>query len=409
MDEKLYQEIYNEIDKKNIGDLSNKLRKYEIKEGILYRRDQKNNRKLLKVIRRSELEIVMFMFHDHPISSHFATKTTFEKIRERYYWPKMYEDVKTYVESCDQCQRRGKPQKKNELHPIEVIEPFYQIGIDIVGPLPKTERNNKYIVVAMDYFTKWPEAKALTEATAKEVAMFIYEDIICRHGCPKKILSDRGTHFNNRVIEKLVEKFQIKHKFSTPYHPKTNGLVERFNKTICEALAKLTKEDTDWDLHIGSVLFAYRNKKHSSIGTEPFYLMYGRKARIPMDIENEGTLIEERLEYLLEELPKRRVEAKMQNQKSQDKQKRYHDKKIKRKQEEFEIGEKVLYYNAAKEKQWSGKLEDKWKGPYYIQQKLLNGSYKIKEINGRILKTPVNGELLKRYNSREEFVPYVVV
>ena len=99
----------------------------------------------------------------------------------------------------------------------------------------------------------------------------------------------------------------------------------------------------------------------------------------------------------------------MQNEKSQDKQKRYHDKKIKRKQEEFEIEEKVLYYNAAKEKQWSGKLEDKWKGPYYIQQKLLNGSYKIKEINGRVLKTPVNGELLKRYNSREKFIPYVVV
>ena len=128
-----------------------------------------------------------------------------------------------------------------------------------------------------------------------------------------------------------------------------------------------------------------------------------------MDIENKGTTIEERLEYLLEELPRRRIEAKTQNEKSQEKQKKYHDKKIKRKQEEFEIGEKVLYYNAAKEKQWSGKFEDKWKGPYYIQQKLLNGSYKIKEINGRVLKTPVNGELLKRYNSREEFEPYVVV
>ena len=155
-------------------------------------------------------------------------------------------------------------------------------------------------------------------ATSFAVAS-VNEDIISRHGCPKKILSDRGTHFNNQVIEKLVEKFQIKHKFSTPYHPKTNGLVERFNKTICEALAKLTKEDTNWDLHIGSVLFAYRNKKHGSIGTEPFYLMYGRKARIPMDIENEGTTIEERLEYLLEELPKIQIEAKTQNEKSQEK------------------------------------------------------------------------------------------
>ena len=112
--------------------------------------------------------------------------------------------------------------------------------------------------------------------------------------------------------------------------------------------------------------------------------------------------------FLLEELPKVRREAKTQSEKSQEKQKEYHDKKI-RKQEKFEIGDKVLYYNAAKEKQWSGKLEEKWKGPYYIQQQLLNGSYKIKEINGKVLKTPVNGELLKKYNSREEFIPYVVV
>jgi hypothetical protein len=185
--------------------------------------------------------------------------------------------------------------------------------------------------------------------------------------------------------------------------------VKRFNKTLCESLAKLTGEDKDWDLHIGSVLFAYRNKKHSSIRVEPFYLIYGRTARMPMDIEEKGVTMKERLGYLLEELPEIRKEAKMQSKKSQEKQKKYHDKKIKRKQEEFEIEEKVLYYNAAKEKQWSGKLEDKWKGPYYVQQKLLNGSYKIKEINGRVLKTPVNGELLKRYNSREKFVPYVVV
>ena len=117
--------------------------------------------------------------------------------------------------------------------------PFYQIGIDIVGPLPLTENKNKYIVVAIDYLTKWPEARAIQYANAEEVAHFIYEDIICRYECPSKILSDRGTHFKNQLVEKLMEKFQIKHLFSTPYHPQTNGLVERFNRTLCESLAKL--------------------------------------------------------------------------------------------------------------------------------------------------------------------------
>ena len=108
MDEKLYQEIYEEINKKNVEDLSEKFKKYEIKEEVLYRKDRKNNGRLLKVIRRHELEVVMFIMHDHPISAHFAVKVMFEKVRGGYYWPKMYEDIKTYIKSCNQCQRREK-------------------------------------------------------------------------------------------------------------------------------------------------------------------------------------------------------------------------------------------------------------------------------------------------------------
>src|SRR3954465_1764593 len=115
MNEELYGEIYKKVKDIGIEQLDNKLRKYEIKEGILYRKDQKNDEKLLKVIRRHELEVVMFIMHDHPISAHFATKVTFDKVRERYYWPKMYKDIEEYVKSCNQCQRRGKPQRKNEL------------------------------------------------------------------------------------------------------------------------------------------------------------------------------------------------------------------------------------------------------------------------------------------------------
>jgi len=232
MDEKEYSEIYNKI--KDLG--KDNEGNYFIKEGSLYKR---NKGKIVKVIRKYELEAVMYMMHDHPTAGHFGIKSTYERIKGRYYWNNMKEDIENYVKSCDQCQRRGKPQGENELSSIKIKEPFYQIGIDFVGPLPITERGNRYIIVAMDYFTKWPEARAVSEATAKETSRFIYEDIICRHGCPKKILSDRGSHFNNQLIKELMKKFEIRHNLSTPYHPKTNGLVERFNKTLCEALAKL--------------------------------------------------------------------------------------------------------------------------------------------------------------------------
>ena len=112
----------------------------------------------------------------------------------------MYNDIKEYVRSYDSCQRRGKPSRNNELHPIPPHSPFYQVGIDFVGPLPITPRGNRYIIVAVDLFTKWPEARAVEEANANQVSQFVYEDIICRYGCPQRILTDRGTHFNKQVV-----------------------------------------------------------------------------------------------------------------------------------------------------------------------------------------------------------------
>ncbi len=408
MENEKYFEIYKET---KDGNRNEQFRNYIIKGDKLY--IQRNN-KILRVIPRYELEEIMKLFHDHETAAHFGKETTYDKVKQKYYWPTLKTDVEIYVKTCDQCQRRGKSITKNELHVIKIIEPFQRIGIDIVGPLPVTEKGNKYIVTAMDYFTKWPEARAIKTANAEEVLNFIYEDIICRHGCPQKILTDRGSHFNNQTITKMMEKFKITHNFSTPYHPKTNGLIERFNKTLCEAIAK-TGELKNWDKKIAPTLLAYRLTKQSSTKIEPFKLIYGREPKIFEEIKennNEENFenfesIEERMNKLNEELPRLIKETKRNIIKAQEKQKIQHDKKIKLRN--FQIGEKVLRYDAAKEKQWTGKLEEKWKGPYYIHEVLLNGSYKLKEIDGRVLKVPVNGELLKYYYSREGFIPYIVV
>lgn len=318
----------------------------------------------------------------------------------------MKKDIEEYVRTCQNCQMRGRPIGRNELHPIRIGEPFEVIGIDIVGLLNETGKGNKYIVVAIDYFTKWVEARALREATANEVTEFLWEDIICRHGCPKKIISDRGTHFNNRMMEKLVERCGINHRLSTPYHPEMNGLVERFNRTLCELLAKLGGQD--WDRNIPSVLFAYRTKKHKSSNMQPLYVTYGREARIPLDKDKNKMTMMERVKTLIEDLLKIRFKVRENLTKAQVKQKGYHDEKYKIK-EEFEIGEKVLLYEAWREKQWSEKLQEKWKGPYVIHEKLLNGSYRLKELNGQVLKTPQNGKWLKKYQDRLRFEPRIVI
>ena len=259
-------------------------------------------------------------------------------------------------------------------------------------------------------FTKWPEARAVTEATASQVALFVYEEIICRHGCPIKILSDRGTHFNNAMIKELMEKFGIKHHNSTPYHPQTNGQVERFNKTLKESLAKIIQEQTEGDLHIAPVLFAYRTAQQVTTKMTPFLLTYGREAKLPLDdhVDQENKNLIDRIRQIIEKLPDIREKAKQTMIAVKNKQKTAHDKHL-TKPMSFDIGQKVLYFDAARINQFSGKLEPKWKGPYRIHETLINGSYRLREEDGRLLAKPVNGDLLKSYFDRRSWEPQIMI
>ena len=262
--------------------LINQARYFEIRHNLLYKKNRKDPDKPLRVIKWTEVEPVLYMMHKHPTAGHLGTDAMYYKISERYYWDQMYRDVKEYVQSCEECQKRQKGRRKEPFHPIQVGRAFECIGIDLVGPLPITQQNNRYIIVATNYLTRWPEARAVSDAGAETLAKFIFEEIICRHGTPKIILSDQGRNFISETIRILCEKFLIKHKFSSPYHLQTNGMVERLNRTLCESLAKV-KGTNDWDLHIPTVLLAYRTKKHATTGYTPFHLVYGRQATLPIE------------------------------------------------------------------------------------------------------------------------------
>ena len=186
------------------------------------------------------------MMHKHPTGRHLGMNAMYDKINEQYYWDQMYRDIQAYVRSCTECQKRLKTRRKEPLHPIQVGRAFERIGIDLVGPLSITAQNNRYIIVATDYLTKWPEARAVPDAGANTLAKFIFKEIICRHGTPKIIFSDQGWNFISETVRILCEKFLIVHKFSSAYHPQTNGMIERLNRTLCESLAKVKGTD-EWD------------------------------------------------------------------------------------------------------------------------------------------------------------------
>jgi hypothetical protein len=401
--------VFGQWDKQKLKQLEKESKNFKVKHGILYR---KTNEKTLRVLKEDEIDTVIFITHNHPTGGHFGKDTIYNKISTRFWWKGMYNDIQEYVKTCDSCQRRGNKGGTGYLNPIKVGKPFERIGIDFVGPLERTKDGNRYILVVTDYLTKWPEAIAMKETTAENVTEFIYKRIICVHGCPKIILSDRGTHFRNKLVDGLCEKFEIKHKLSSPYHPQTNGLVERFNRTLCESLAKVSQRENEWDEHIESVLFAYRTTKHNTTKKTPFFMVYGREAILPIeDIREEEDFGKNAIikrTYDLINLTDERIEALNNIEKSQIQQKRRHDTKIKE-ETKFEIGNKVLLKDAAKEKQWSGKLSQKWKGPYYIHDIIGKGAYKLRTIDGKVLKTPYNIKHLKKYYDQKDKLPLIFV
>ena len=174
------------------------------------------------------------------------------------------------------------------LTPILAQIPFEKWRIDFVGPIkpPSREGQKRYILVATEYVTKWAEALATKIEDADIVAKFIYENIITRFGCPKEIVSDRGIHFINDIIEKMLKKYFIKHRKSSPYHPRANGQTEKTNGILCKIITKsLAGNASNWDYELNNALWAYRCTIKTTTKSTPFQLVYGLEAMLPIEVE----------------------------------------------------------------------------------------------------------------------------
>lgn len=170
-------------------------------------------------------------FHASDLGGHCGVEKTHSAIIARYYWPGMEDDIRKWIAQCPQCQaRRATIKEKQEYNPIEVTEPLELVGMDLVGKLNVTDGGNQYICVMVDYFTKWAEAYPLKSKTADEVTNCIL-DFFYKFGAPKRLLTDQGSEFRNKVNYGLCERLGIKRSLCSPYHPQTNGLVERLNGT----------------------------------------------------------------------------------------------------------------------------------------------------------------------------------
>ena len=173
----------------------------------------------------------------------------------------------------------------SELHALTSPWPFSIWGIDIIGKIsPKSSSGHELILVVIDYFTKWVEATSYARLTLAKVASFIRSHIICRHGVPRELISDRGSHFITEV-DTLLQRYSVQHHRSSAYRPQTNGAVEAANKNIKRILRKMVETSRDWSENLPFSLWAYRTSFRTSTRATPYSLVYGMEAVLPVEIE----------------------------------------------------------------------------------------------------------------------------
>src|SRR6266540_4052006 len=373
--------------------------KYQLDEGTLVLKDQKSRR----IVPRSQYYPLMYIFHNDPIAGHLGYIKVLQKLLERYYWPGMAKDVNQYIAACYQCQMKKPMQKINELYPIPPSRLFDQWGVDVVGPLLITSKGNRYIIVAVEYLSKWQEAQAVVEANALSISNFLYQNIICRFGCFTHLHTDRGTEFINEVVKKLTEKFRVKHHRSTPYRSQANGLVERFNKFLCDSLAKLVNESAEWDIFVEPALWAHRTSINSFTQLSPFMIVYGIQPQFPAD-QFQPQNLWDRMMQIVEGLSRLHDRAKIAIKRAQQSMKNAYS--VKSTKQRFKIGDQVtMWWTPARTQ---GKFVPWHKGPYEVVAILGNSTYKLAD-ERETLKAPINGDLLKLYKGYKFLEPIVVI
>ena len=272
-------------------------------------------------------------------------------------------------------------------------------GIDLIGPLSRTSDGNQWLVVAIDYLTKWPEAKAIRDKRAETVASFIVDDIICRHGVPSELVTDQGTEFNNQLLTHIAEKTHMKHIMTTPYHPQANGQVERMNQTLAGIIRKLTNDYGNmWDEHVATALFAYRTTRQSTTKFTPFYLLHGYEAVTPLNKRlakiGDQKDLSKRFGQLVEILSKR-VQARENIKERQIIQKKYYDQGLIG--PTYIVGDLVWVDKKTLSRIPRNKMDPKLEGPFEIIRRNKNGTYYVKDKNGTELKSAYSGDKFRRY------------
>ncbi|KAJ0173294.1 hypothetical protein K1T71_011470 [Dendrolimus kikuchii] len=337
--------------------------------------------------------------HDSPIGGHIGSNRMYSKLKDTYYWSGMKKDIENYVRNCPLCQQNKALRATNKAS-MEITttsnEPLQRIFTDIVGPLPESgPQKYKYIVTFQDDLTKYSMAYPIVQSTAEQTSECLIK-FISHFGIPKTVLSDQGVHFIADVYKQVASLFKIKHLFSSPYHPQTNGALERSHSTLKEYLKSYVNDNQDnWYKYLPTALISYNSTTHSTTNFSPHELLFGCKPYLPSSIYdiNPTVTYPDYIKNLKHRLINTRNIARENILRSKERSKHYYDQHTR--EISYNVGDMVYikYHHRLRKA-----LSPIWKGPYQVTAVHGNSNVTV-QVNRRKIRYHFNEIKLAHDNS----------
>jgi len=306
---------------------------------------------------------------------HMGQKKTSAAVQMRAYWPTWSSDLAAFLKKCTQCAQyhRGTLPQRAEMQTPRAGEPWERIAIDITRAHPQSTRHNRYILTIVDHFSKWAEAIAIPNHTAATIARVLVTQVFTHFGAPVQLLTDRGREFESELFLQLMKLMEIEKLRTTPYKPSTNGIVERFHRTLNSMIGKVVSDSQrDWDERLPLVMAAYRASLHSITGYTPNSLFLGHQNRMPVDLAMGLTPSEVNGDQTIDDYVAKQQEMASETYQlvgenlrvNAERRKVPYDVRVGK--PEFGIGDWVCYYYPIRYIQKSPKWQRCYTGPYLI-------------------------------------------